>query len=92
MSQVIIFFIVSIFNTHNIFQCTESAQEVVCVGSGAIQLGSLRIQQVACAKKIALLLSQDGLVYLLPYDNLIPQLVPGNCFVIYLLYYRVFGY
>ncbi|XP_045542472.1 probable E3 ubiquitin-protein ligase HERC2 [Papilio machaon] len=57
--------------------CTESAQEVVAIGSGPIQLGSLRIQQVACAEKLALLLTHDGDVYTLPYDSLTPHLVPG---------------
>lgn len=59
------------------FQCIESAQEVVSVGSGPIHLGPLRIQQIACAEKLALLLTQDGAVYTLPYDTMTPQLVPG---------------
>ncbi|XP_038209493.1 probable E3 ubiquitin-protein ligase HERC2, partial [Zerene cesonia] len=57
--------------------CTESAQEVVSVGVGPIQLGSLRVQQIACAEKLALLLTQDGVIYTLPYDTLTPHLVPG---------------
>ncbi|KAH9645818.1 hypothetical protein HF086_012545 [Spodoptera exigua] len=57
--------------------CTESAQEVVSVGSGSINLGTLRIQQISCAEKLALLLTQDGVVYTLPYDTMTPQLVPG---------------
>ncbi|KAJ8734224.1 hypothetical protein PYW07_014775 [Mythimna separata] len=57
--------------------CTESAQEVVSVGSGPLHLGTLRIQQIACAEKLALLLTHDGAVYTLPYDNMTPQLVPG---------------
>ncbi|XP_028033518.1 probable E3 ubiquitin-protein ligase HERC2 [Bombyx mandarina] len=57
--------------------CTESAQEVISVGLGPIQLGSLRIQQISCAEKLALLLTQDGVVYTLPYDTMTPQLVPG---------------
>nr|XP_026484631.1 probable E3 ubiquitin-protein ligase HERC2 isoform X1 [Vanessa tameamea] len=57
--------------------CTESAQEVVSVGSGLLQLGSLRIQQIACAEKLALLLTHDGAVYTLPYDTMTPHLVPG---------------
>ncbi|XP_022131000.2 probable E3 ubiquitin-protein ligase HERC2 [Pieris rapae] len=57
--------------------CTESAQEIVSVGVGPIQLGSLRVQQIACAEKLALLLTQDGAIYTLPYDTLTPHLVPG---------------
>ncbi|XP_022827451.1 probable E3 ubiquitin-protein ligase HERC2 [Spodoptera litura] len=57
--------------------CTESAQEVVSVGSGSVYLGTLRIQQISCAEKLALLLTQDGAVYSLPYDTMTPQLVPG---------------
>ncbi|CAH2243797.1 jg12710 [Pararge aegeria aegeria] len=57
--------------------CTESAQEVVIIGSGLVQLGSLRIQQIACAEKLALLLTHDGAVYTLPYDTMTPLLVPG---------------
>ncbi|CAK1599489.1 unnamed protein product [Parnassius mnemosyne] len=57
--------------------CTESAQEVVSIGSGPLQLGSLRIQQIACAEKLALLLTHDGAVYTLPYDTMTPHLVPG---------------
>ncbi|XP_045760290.1 probable E3 ubiquitin-protein ligase HERC2 isoform X8 [Maniola jurtina] len=57
--------------------CTESAQEVVSIGSGLLQLGSLRIQQIACAEKLALLLTHDGAVYTLPYDTMTPHLVPG---------------
>ncbi|XP_026727805.1 probable E3 ubiquitin-protein ligase HERC2 [Trichoplusia ni] len=57
--------------------CTESAQEVVSVGAGPIHMGTLRIQQIACAEKIALLLTQDGVIYSLPYDSTTPQLVPG---------------
>ncbi|CAH0722311.1 unnamed protein product, partial [Brenthis ino] len=57
--------------------CTESAQEVVSVGSGLLQLGSLRIQQIACAEKLALLLNHDGVVYTMPYDSMTPHLVPG---------------
>ncbi|XP_068628740.1 probable E3 ubiquitin-protein ligase HERC2 [Battus philenor] len=57
--------------------CTESAQEVVSIGVGPLQLDSLRIQQIACAEKLALLLTHDGAVYTLPYDTLIPHLVPG---------------
>ncbi|CAH2068345.1 unnamed protein product, partial [Iphiclides podalirius] len=57
--------------------CTESAQEVVSVGSGPLQLGSLRVQQIACAEKVALLLTHEGVVYTLPYDTLTPHLVPG---------------
>lgn len=62
------------------FQCTESAQEVICVMSGEsapVNLGALRIQQIACAEKLALLLTQEGTVYTLPYDTMTPQLVPG---------------
>ncbi|KAI5642407.1 regulator of chromosome condensation (RCC1) repeat domain-containing protein [Phthorimaea operculella] len=57
--------------------CTESAQEVVSVGSGPLHLGALRIQQIVCAEKLALLLTQDGVVYTLPYDTMTPQVVPG---------------
>ncbi|CAG9575570.1 unnamed protein product [Danaus chrysippus] len=57
--------------------CTESAQEVVSIGSGPLQLGSIRIQQIACAEKLALLLTHDGAVYTLPYDTMTPHLVPG---------------
>ncbi|KAJ2946601.1 hypothetical protein O0L34_g12657 [Tuta absoluta] len=57
--------------------CTESAQEVVSVGSGPLHLGALRIQQIVCAEKLALLLTQDGVVYTLPYDTMTPQIVPG---------------
>ncbi|KAL0895990.1 hypothetical protein ABMA27_011981 [Loxostege sticticalis] len=57
--------------------CTESAQEVVSVGTGPLHLGTLRIQQIACAEKLALLLTQDGAVYTLPYDTMTPQLVPS---------------
>ncbi|XP_041973907.1 probable E3 ubiquitin-protein ligase HERC2 [Aricia agestis] len=57
--------------------CTESAQEVICIDSGPVQLGSLRIQQIACAEKLALLLTQDGAVYTLPYDTMTPHLIPG---------------
>ncbi|XP_049884481.1 probable E3 ubiquitin-protein ligase HERC2 isoform X2 [Pectinophora gossypiella] len=57
--------------------CTESAQEVVSVGSGPLHLGALRIQQISCAEKLALLLTHDGAVYTLPYDTMTPQLVPG---------------
>ncbi|KOB65005.1 putative E3 ubiquitin-protein ligase HERC2 [Operophtera brumata] len=57
--------------------CTESAQEVVSVGVGSISLGMLRIQQVACAEKLALLLTHDGAIYTLPYDTMTPHLVPG---------------
>ncbi|XP_047031157.1 probable E3 ubiquitin-protein ligase HERC2 [Helicoverpa zea] len=57
--------------------CTESAQEVVSVGVGPLHLGTLRIQQIACAEKLALLLTHDGAVYTLPYDTMTPQLVPG---------------
>lgn len=59
------------------FQCTESAQEVVSVGVGTISLGMIRIQQVACAEKVALLLTHDGAIYTLPYDTMSPHLVPG---------------
>lgn len=59
-------------------QCTESAQEVVSVGSGPLHIGTLRIQQIACAEKLALLLTHDGAVYTLPYDTMTPQLVPGK--------------
>lgn len=48
------------------------------MGSGPIQLGSLRIQQIACGEKVALLLTHDGVVYTLPYDTLTPHLVPGT--------------
>ncbi|KAL4709830.1 hypothetical protein ACJJTC_001284, partial [Scirpophaga incertulas] len=57
--------------------CTESAQEVISVGVGPLQLGTLRIQQISCAEKLALLLTHDGVVYTLPYDTMTPQLVPG---------------
>ncbi|CAH0405793.1 unnamed protein product [Chilo suppressalis] len=57
--------------------CTESAQEVISVGAGPLQLGALRIQQISCAEKLALLLTYDGAVYTLPYDTMTPQLVPG---------------
>ncbi|GBP72265.1 E3 ubiquitin-protein ligase HERC2 [Eumeta japonica] len=57
--------------------CMESAQEVINVGMGPVKLGSLRIQQIACAEKLALLLTHDGVVYSLPYDTLQPQEVPG---------------
>ncbi|XP_013183359.2 probable E3 ubiquitin-protein ligase HERC2 [Amyelois transitella] len=57
--------------------CTESAQEVVSVGSGNISLGTLRIQQIACAEKLALLLTHDGAVYTMPYDTMSPDLAPG---------------
>ncbi|XP_052754599.1 probable E3 ubiquitin-protein ligase HERC2 isoform X2 [Galleria mellonella] len=57
--------------------CTESAQDVVSVASGPLQLGTLRIQQIACAEKLALLLTHDGAVYTLPYDTMTPQLIPG---------------
>lgn len=63
---------------HHTLQCTESAQEVVSVGSGPLHLGTLRIQQIACAEKLALLLTHDGAVYTLPYDTMTPQLVPGK--------------
>lgn len=63
-------------------QCTESAQEVVSVGSGPLHLGALRIQQIACAEKLALLLTHDGAVYTLPYDTMTPQLVPGKLYYI----------
>lgn len=59
-------------------QCTESAQEVVSIGTGLLQLGSLRVQQIACAEKLALLLTHDGAVYTLPYDTMTPHLVPGK--------------
>lgn len=70
-----------------IFQCTESAQEVISVGLGPIQLGSLRIQQISCAEKLALLLTQDGVVYTLPYDTMTPQLVPGIKHMFFKFYY-----
>ncbi|CAB3257193.1 unnamed protein product [Arctia plantaginis] len=57
--------------------CMESAQEVVSVGVGPLHLGVLRIQQITCAEKLALLLTHDGAVYSLPYDTMVPQLVPG---------------
>ncbi|KAJ0180993.1 hypothetical protein K1T71_003078 [Dendrolimus kikuchii] len=57
--------------------CTESAQEVISVGMGPIVLGTLRIQQMACAEKLALLLTHDGAVYTLSYDTMTPQMVPG---------------
>lgn len=40
-------------------------------------MGALRIQQIACAEKQALLLTHDGVVYSLPYDTMTPQMVPG---------------
>lgn len=58
-----------------------SAQEVVSVGVGPIHLGVLRIQQITCAEKLALLLTHDGAVYSLPYDTMVPQLVPGKYFL-----------
>lgn len=48
------------------------------IGSEPIHLGILRVQQIACAEKLALLLSQEGIVYALPYDTMAPQLVLGN--------------
>ncbi|KAG6461484.1 hypothetical protein O3G_MSEX012658 [Manduca sexta] len=57
--------------------CTESAQEVVSIGTGSISLGTLRVQQISCAEKLALLLTHDGVVYTLPYDTMTPQIVPG---------------
>lgn len=72
----------------------ESAQEVVSVGVGPLHLGILRIQQIACAEKLALLLTHDGAVYSLPYDTMTPQLVPGKCSVVNFFYNKqiVYGY
>ncbi|XP_072935158.1 probable E3 ubiquitin-protein ligase HERC2 [Epargyreus clarus] len=57
--------------------CTDSAQELVSIGYGPVTLGSERIQQIACAAKVALLLTHDGVVYTVPYDTMITYLVPG---------------
>lgn len=64
---------------------------MVLVGTGPINLGALRIQQIACGEKLALLLTQDGAVYTLPYDTMTPQLVPGKCYIIYKLSIGVFN-
>ncbi|CAG9110132.1 unnamed protein product [Plutella xylostella] len=57
--------------------CTDSAQEVISVGNGHIPLGAVRVKQIACGERQALLLTQDGIVYTLPYETMSPQLVPG---------------
>ncbi|XP_048005438.1 probable E3 ubiquitin-protein ligase HERC2 [Leguminivora glycinivorella] len=57
--------------------CTESAQELYSVGYGPLCFSGLRFRQIACAEKLALMLTCDGDVYTMYYDTMAPHLVQG---------------